>query len=218
MSVSRLQQIRLARGHATESVARTGAGDGALIAMDAAVVTDLQEERAVSKTVAALDTFRAADAQLLVNGVFVVGVFDERAFDGGGGAKLILGGSGERIGFGLEITRSEIAIAAHGVGVNALHRGLFQYAFRGAIAAPHTFLRVNLPDPFLRLGAICQHPAERAEAGHRRDAGAVAEEGAPGTGLVDGFGVHEMRSTSGGSSPYLHPGCQETSRSQLPIP
>ena len=153
VGVRGLQQIRLGRRHAAEGIRWTSAGNGAFVAMDAAVVTDLQEERAVAETIASLDAFCAADAKALINRVFVIRVFDERALNGGGRAKLILGGGGKRVWFGLEVAGAEIAVAAHREGVNALYGGLFENTFGGAVAAADAFLRVNLPDPLLRLGA-----------------------------------------------------------------
>ena len=60
--VGGLEQIRLLRGHAAERVTGAGAGDGAFVAMHTAVVADLQEERAVAETIAALDALRTTDA------------------------------------------------------------------------------------------------------------------------------------------------------------
>ena len=182
-----LEQIRLLGRHAAERVSGAGAGDGALVAMDAAVMADLEEERAVAETVAALDALRAADAELLVNCVFVIRVFDKSAFDGGGGTKLILGGSGQRVRLGFKVAGAEIAVAAHRKGVNALHGGLFQDALGGAIAAAHTFLRVNLPDPAFSLAVVRQHTAERAETGNAQQSRTVAQEGPPRCRFVDGL-------------------------------
>ena len=102
-------------GHAAERVAGTGARDGAFVAADAAVVADLQEEGAVAETVAAFDALGAADAQLFVNRVFVIRVFDEGALDGTGRTELIFRRGGQCVGFGLEIPRAKIAIAAQRV-------------------------------------------------------------------------------------------------------
>ena len=154
MGVFGLEQIRLARGDAAEGVGRAGAGNGALVAMHAAVMADLQEERAVAETITAFDAFGAPDAERLVNRVFVIGVFDERAFDSGGGAELIFSRGGKRIRLWLEVASAEIAVTAHRVGVNAFHGGLFENALCGAIAAADAFVRINLPDPILCLRAI----------------------------------------------------------------
>ena len=147
MGVLGLEQIGLARGHAAEGLGRTGARYGAFVAMHATVVADLEEQRAVAETIATLDTLRAADAERLVNLVFVIRIFDERAFDRGSRAKLVFGGGRERVGLRLEVAGAKIAVAAHRKGVNAFHSGLFKHALRGAVAASKAFLRVNLPDP-----------------------------------------------------------------------
>ena len=172
----RLQDIRMAHRHAAEGVPRAGAGDGALVAVDAAVVPDLEEERAVAETDASLDALSAADAEMLFNGVLVVGVFDVGALDGGGGAKLVLGGGGQRVRFRREEAGAKLAVSAHRVGVNALHCRLLQHAFRGAIATAKTLGGVNLPDPIFRLRVPGHHAAERAKRGNGGDAGAAAEE------------------------------------------
>src|SRR5512146_2013247 len=56
------EQVGLGGRHAAERVTGADFGDGALVAVYAAVVADLQEERAVAEPDAALDAFGAADA------------------------------------------------------------------------------------------------------------------------------------------------------------
>ena len=101
----RLQQVRLVRGHPAEGVAGADFGDRAFVAVQAAVMPHLQEERAIAETVAALDAFGAADAKLLVNGVFVIRVLDVGALDGGGGAEAILRAGVQVVRLGLERSR-----------------------------------------------------------------------------------------------------------------
>ena len=101
----RLQQIRLVGRHAAEGVAGADLGDGAFVAVHAAVVPHLQEERAVAEAVAALDALGAADAEPLVNRVFVIGVLDVGALDGGGGAEAVLRAGVQVVRLRLESSR-----------------------------------------------------------------------------------------------------------------
>ena len=98
-----LEQIRLVRRDTAEGVGWANFGDGALVAIDAAVVADLEEERAVAETVAAFDALRASDAQVFINLVFVVRVLHECALDGRGGAELVFRAGVEVVGLWLEI-------------------------------------------------------------------------------------------------------------------
>ena len=103
MRMRGLEQIRLPGRHPAKGVARTCASYGALVAVNTAVVANLQKERAVPETIAAFNTLRTADAELLVNLVLVIRIFDERTLDGARRAELIFSRSTECIWFGLEI-------------------------------------------------------------------------------------------------------------------
>ena len=140
------EQIRMAGRHATESVSRTDLGDRALVAVHATVVPHLKEERAISEPVAALDALRAADAQLFVNGVFVIGIVNVGPLNGCGRTEAVLGPSVEVNWLRLKVARAELTIAANGVGVDTLHGGLLEHTMGCAVAAAQTFLGVDLPD------------------------------------------------------------------------
>src|ERR1051326_2880608 len=105
----------------------------------------LQEEGAIAKTVAALDAFGAPDTQSLVDGVLKVGILDKGPFNSRSWAQTIFGPRIQLVRFGLEVTGAKLAIAANGVGVHALHRGLLQHTMGRAVAAPQAFLRIDLP-------------------------------------------------------------------------
>jgi len=141
-----LQQVRLARGHASKCIPGANLRDGAFIAIDASVVAHLEEKGAVTKPVAALDAFGATDAEPLINDVFVIGVFDEGALDCGGRTKLIFSARVERVWFRFEISGAELAIAADGMGMNAFDGGLLEDAMGGAVVAANASGGVNLPD------------------------------------------------------------------------
>ena len=196
MGVLGLEQIGLARGHAAEGLGRTGARYGAFVAMHATVVADLEEQRAVAETIATLDTLRAADAERLVNLVFVIRIFDERAFDRSGRAKLVFGGGRERVGLRFEIAGAKIAVAAHREGVNTLHGGLFEHAVGRTVTAANAFIGIKLPNPILGFRAAGQHAAESGQPSDAENPRAVAQEGAARRGFVCGFGVHRMKTTT----------------------
>jgi hypothetical protein len=106
----------------------------------------LEEERAVPKSVATLDTFGAANAKLFIDDVFVIGVLDKCPLNRRRGTQLVFGAGIQIIWFRLEITRAKLAIAANGVCMNTLHCRLLQHATRGAQATADTFLGIDLPD------------------------------------------------------------------------
>jgi hypothetical protein len=186
----RLQEVRLVCRHAAEGVAGADFGDRALIAVNAAVMPHLKEERAVAEAVAALNALGAADAELLIYRIFVIGVLDVGAFDGGCGAEAVLRAGVKVIRIGLKVAGAQLAVAADRVGVNTLDGGLLEDAMGGAIAAAHTFLGVNLPDGAFGRAARGYHAYQAAQAGESRGARAVAEELATGDGLGGG-GVHD---------------------------
>lgn len=141
----RFQQVRLACRDAAKSIAGANFGNGALVAVDTSIVAHLEKQRTVAEAITAFNAFGAPNAQPLVDGVFVVRIFHERALDGGSGTETILRAGIEIVWFGLKIARAELAIAAHREGVHAFHRGLFQHAMGRAVATMKTLLRVNLP-------------------------------------------------------------------------
>ena len=78
-------------------------------------------QRAVAKHRAAFDAFAATDTEWLINGIFVIRIFDEITFDCAGGAELIFGSGVELVGLRLEIAGAELAVTAHIKTVNAFH-------------------------------------------------------------------------------------------------
>jgi hypothetical protein len=84
-------------------------------------MVDLQLQRAVSEGAAALHAFCAADAQLLIDGIFKEGIFDEFSFYRIGRTELVFRRRGKVLGFGLEITSAEITISTHGINVKTLY-------------------------------------------------------------------------------------------------
>ena len=156
MPFATLELVGLAGWHALDCVGGTSAGDGTLVAVDTAVVPDLQMQRAVAEHRAAFYTLCATDAERFINRVFVVRVFDELPLDCTGRAELVFSGGGEFIGLRLEITGAELAISAHVETMDAFHCRLFQHALGRAPATLRAFPRVNLPDRAGGAGASNQ--------------------------------------------------------------
>jgi len=158
----------MAGRHAAEGVPRAGFRDGAFVAVETAVVANLEEKGAVAEAVASLGASGATDAKLLIDGVFVIRVLDEGAFDGGGGTGAVLGAGVEVVGGRLEIAGAKLAIPANGVGMDALDGGLFEDAVSGAVAAADALLGVDLPNGAGAGGAARRQTQETPQAGQCR--------------------------------------------------
>jgi hypothetical protein len=98
------EQRGFAGRHAGEGLGRTVAGDGAFIAVLAAVVPYLELKRAIAEGAAAFHAFAAAYAEFLFDMVFKERIFDEFAFDGVSWAKLVFGACVQGFGAGFEIS------------------------------------------------------------------------------------------------------------------
>ena len=166
-------------GDAPEGVAGTDLGNGALVAIEATIVAHLQKKGAITKPVATFDTFGAADAKLFVDGVFVVGIFDEAAFNRRSGAKAILSTGVQVVRLRLEIARTELAIAANRVSVHTFHRGLLEHTMRRAVCATNTFLGIDLPYGPLGRAWSCEQTDQAARPGYGGQARAVSQEFPP---------------------------------------
>ena len=72
-----------------------------------------------------------------------------RSFNGPRRTKLVFRRGFQRLRFRHKIPRTQIAIPAHHIGMNALDRRFIQHAMRRTIAAADTLIRVKLPDVFV---------------------------------------------------------------------
>jgi hypothetical protein len=167
-------------GHATESVAGASLSDGAFVTIDTTIVAHLEKKGAIAESVTAFHALGAPDAKPLVDGVFIIRIFDERAFDGCGWAQTVLRASVQVVWFRFEIPGAKLAIAANGVSVDALDSRLLEDTVGGTIAATDTFLRIDLPDRPLGSTASCQQAHQPSPAGHCRYTSARTEEMTPG--------------------------------------
>jgi len=65
------EEVRLVAGNKSNRVRRANCRDGALIALRANFLVDLQEKRTVSELGTPFDAFSAADAEVFIDRVFV---------------------------------------------------------------------------------------------------------------------------------------------------
>ena len=84
-------------------------------------MANLQKQRTIAERPAANNALTTANAQRLIDMVFKIGVFNKGATNSTGRAQLVFGGGGEFLRLGDEITGAQIAIAAHGIFVNAFY-------------------------------------------------------------------------------------------------
>ena len=82
-------------------------------------MTHLKEEGAIAESGAAFDTLAAADTQLFINNIFIIGMLNKSALDGSRWAELVFGASVEGVWLRLEVAGAELAVSAHGEFVDA---------------------------------------------------------------------------------------------------
>ena len=79
----------------------------------------LEKKGAVAERCAAFDTFAAADTQLFINNIFIIGMLNKSALNGSCGAKLVFRSGVESVGLRLEVAGTKLTIPAHGEFVDA---------------------------------------------------------------------------------------------------
>ncbi len=141
-------------------------------------MADLQEQGTVAEGATALHAFTAADTERFVDAVLEIGVLDEGALEGAGGTELVLRTGIQFGGVRREVAATEFAIAAHLVGMDALHRRLAQNAFRSAVAALDTDMRIDLPDHLPLITLENGHAAYAGQADPANDTHAIVQEAA----------------------------------------
>jgi len=132
--------------HTYEGLCWTGFRDAAGVAVLAAIMPDLQVEGAVAKIGAAFHAESATGAQRLRDGVFEIGGFNEFTLDRSCRADLVFCSFIEAGGIWLEITKAELAIAAHHITMRTFHSGGLKHAFGLTLAALDALARIKLPD------------------------------------------------------------------------
>ena len=131
--------------HPDKGIGRAMCGNRTLIAVQAAVMANLQKQRPVAEISTALDTLPAGNAKLFINAIFKIRVLDKSTLDRSNRTAQILGGGIQLEVITMIITAAKFTIAATGILMNAFHRRRRQNTFLGAAPALHTFVRINLP-------------------------------------------------------------------------
>ena len=140
-----LEQIRLRGGNFLNRFRRTVQSDGALVALFAECLIDLQEERPVAEGDATVDAFSATDAQVFVDDVLEVRQLDFTAANRTGRTELVFRTGMTRNRLRIEKARTEIAVTTQCEIVETFDRRNGQHATVSATAAADTALRINLP-------------------------------------------------------------------------
>lgn len=136
-------------------IRRTNPGNGAFVAIIAQVVPDLQMEGSVPEGGAPLHTFRTTDAEVFIDDVFKIGVFDKFSLYGRCGTELVFGTRFQPGHSWFEIPAAEVAISAQVVCMHAFYSGRIFHAIGGASPALAALEGIDLPYPFFRGGPGC---------------------------------------------------------------
>ena len=156
-------QIRLLCRYPLDGPGRTLDGDGTFVAMNTAIMANLQVQRAIAKRAAALDAFRTTDAQLFMDGVFKKGILDEFTLNGFGRTELVFRRGIQPFDVGLMKAAAQFAVTAHGKGVHALDRRGREHAFRGTAAALGAQIRIDLPNQPVRASTEKAYTGDAAD-------------------------------------------------------
>jgi len=138
--------VRLIGWDTPKRTGRARCGDAAFIAIQTAIMPDLQKERTIAKSITALNALAATDTQFVVDSVFIIGVFDKSPNNRTGGTELIFRTGIERFRLRLKIAGTQITVAAHGKGMYTFNGRLFLDTISSAVATGYTLIRINLPD------------------------------------------------------------------------
>jgi hypothetical protein len=106
----------------------------------------LQVQRPVPEGIAALHAFAASYAQLFIDGVFKIGIFDKCPLDRTGRTKLTFRSCVSGFGPRLEIAAAQVAIPAHRIRMNAFHGRMGQNTVDRAFFTLDTDVGIYLPD------------------------------------------------------------------------
>jgi len=120
--------------------------NGTLVALQAQVLPDLQEEGTVSEGEAAVHTFSAAYTEIVVNNVLEIGPFHFPTRKGIGRAHLVFCSCVPCKKLWVEKAGAKITIAAQCPILETLDRRNQFGTSVGTDAAPDTFVGINLPN------------------------------------------------------------------------
>jgi hypothetical protein len=170
------EQVGITCGQPYPGIGWTLPGDRAVVAVDTKIVADLQIKRGIAKHFAGFDAFGTANAEVFLDVVFPVWIFNELAFDCAGRAKLVFGRRSQLRGVRLKIAKTKPAIAADWIRLNTLHCRGRQDAICGAVSTLRAFHGIDLPDSiFLSRPKDCQS-ADQTQAKGSYTAEALADE------------------------------------------
>ena len=103
---------------------------GTLVTLQAPLLLYLEEQRAVAERRTALHTFSTTVTEVLVNGIFEVGLLNKTPRDGTCRTHQILGCRIELLHTLTIVATAEVAVTAYLIGVETLHRRYPHHAFR----------------------------------------------------------------------------------------
>jgi hypothetical protein len=128
----------------------------------------LQVQRSVSERVAPLNAFAASHAQLLIDGVFEIRIFDVGALDRSRGAELAFRSRVSGFGTGLKIPAAKVAIPAHGIGMDAFHSRVRQNTVDRTFFTLDADVGIQLPDHLL-LGRFAEQKSRQSSHSQAHD-------------------------------------------------
>ena len=140
-----LEKVGVGGWDAHDCLGRTRGRYCALIAVDAAVVAYLQEQRSVAESRTPERALRAACTRRLVHVNFVIGILYRTASYGVVWTATVLGRRNIAGALVAQQSEAKAAVAAEAVSMDALNCGGRNHAFRGAQSALYTARRIDLP-------------------------------------------------------------------------
>lgn len=171
-----MEDVGIVSGNALKGMRGTLDRNGALVAVEATIMPDLQVERAIAKLNAATDALAAADAERLINRIFVIRILQSLSLDSTCWAKLVLSAGVQGGGLSLKVAGAQLAIAAHIAQLDTLDSRLLKDAVRCAMSALDAFGWIDLPDELLFLTAPGECRDAQPQQEKERSANAVGNE------------------------------------------
>jgi len=118
----------------------------ALVALQTLVLPNLQKERTVAECKAAVHTFPASDAKIVIDDIFKIGRLYFSSEKSVERTELVFRSFVSGEGLRIEKAGAEVAVAAHGKIVKTFNGRNQFVALISADSAPDAFLRINLPN------------------------------------------------------------------------
>ncbi len=144
------ENVGLAGRHPLPCSGRAPSGNGALVAVQTAIVPVLQIQGSVSECIAALHALAAPDAQFLIDRVFKIGIFDISPFYRTRRTELTFCSGIPHSGSRLQIPAAQVAVPAHRVGMDTFYSGMGQHTVDRTFFTLDTDIGIQLPDHLFR--------------------------------------------------------------------